>query len=107
MLLSGPPSALIFVEPRIQVNPVVHQPPPEPDRWHAELNKEGDSDAEIGSGLLPRETANFPLRQNGIVHFIRRPCVQSSCRSRLDSAAGKSVASTLRKRLFLKSSNYP
>jgi len=44
MLLSGPPSALIFFEPRIQVNPVVDTAPPKLDRRHPEFGKESDAD---------------------------------------------------------------
>jgi hypothetical protein len=39
MLLSGPPSALIFFEPRIQVNPVVYAAPPKLEERNSELGK--------------------------------------------------------------------
>lgn len=59
MLLSGPPSALIFFEPRIQVNPVVHAAPPELDARHPELGKERDSDAQIERRLRLAEDPCF------------------------------------------------
>lgn len=58
MLLSGPPSALIFFEPRVQVNPVEYAAPPKLDKRHPELGKERDPDPEIGSRLLFCEAPN-------------------------------------------------
>ena len=58
MLLSGPPSALIFFEPRIQVNLVVHAAPAKLDERDPELGEESDTDPEIGRGLLFCEAAN-------------------------------------------------
>ena len=69
MLLSGPPSALIFFEPRIQVNPVVHAAPPELDARHPQLGKERDSDTEIKSRLFLAEDSCFRQPQ-GMVMLV-------------------------------------
>jgi hypothetical protein len=71
MLLSGPPSTLIFFEPRIEVNPVVHAAAPELDERNPELGKQGNADAEIPGGVLFRKAANWAQRRPGLFHFIR------------------------------------
>jgi hypothetical protein len=57
MLLSGPPSALIFFEPAVEVNPVIHAAAPELDDRHIQLGKERDADSEIFARLVLGETA--------------------------------------------------
>jgi len=58
MLLSGPPSALIVFEPRVQVNAVVHAAPPQLDERNPQLGKQRDANPEISGGLLSGEAAN-------------------------------------------------
>ncbi|OAI51703.1 hypothetical protein AYO46_07435 [Betaproteobacteria bacterium SCGC AG-212-J23] len=58
MLLSGPPSALMFLKPCVEVNAVVHEPPPELDGWHSQLAKERDPDTEISRRLFLGEAAD-------------------------------------------------
>ena len=62
MLLSGPPSALIFFEPRVQVNAVVHAAATELNEGNPQLCKERDADPKIGSGLLSGEATNCRWR---------------------------------------------
>jgi hypothetical protein len=64
MLLSGPPSALIFFEPRIEVNPVVHGAPPKLDERNSELAKEGGADPQILGRLLLGQASNRSHRQS-------------------------------------------
>jgi len=73
MLLSGPPSALIFFEPRIQVNPVVHAAAPELDARHPQLDQQRDADPEIECRLLLAEDSCFrqPQGMGGQVMLAR------------------------------------
>ena len=59
MLLSGPPSVLIFVEPRIQVNAVVDGAATEMHPRHAEVLKERDADPEVSGSLFLAENARL------------------------------------------------
>lgn len=59
MLLSGPPSALIFVEPRIEVNAVVDATATEFDVRNAELLEERDTNTQIRSRVLFAEKPCF------------------------------------------------
>jgi hypothetical protein len=56
-LLSGPPSVLIVLKPRIQVNDIVHTTSAELDVRDAELDEEGDPDAQVDSGLAFSEAS--------------------------------------------------
>jgi hypothetical protein len=71
MLLSGPPSVLIFFEPGVEVNPVVDAAPAELDARDAQLGKERDADAKIGCGLLPGEAANGRAGQRCLCTLAR------------------------------------
>ena len=59
MLLSGPPSVLIFVEPCIQVNAVVHSAATEMYPRHAEVLKERDANPEVRGSLFLAEHARL------------------------------------------------
>ena len=63
MLLSGPPSALIFVEPRIQVNAVVDASAAEFDVRNAEAFEERDANTQVCGCLLLAEQACFGKSQ--------------------------------------------
>ena len=71
MLLSGPPSSLIFFEPSIEVNTVVHQATAEFDGGHAELREQRDANTEVFSRLLFSEAANRRQAELVRFHFIR------------------------------------
>jgi len=58
-LLPGPPSALIFVQPGIQVNAVIDATPPELDDRDPELGQQRDADPEICRRLLFAKAANL------------------------------------------------
>ena len=70
MLLSGPPSTLIFIEPGVQINAVVHAAATKLDERNPQLGKQRDADPQVGSGLFPREAAHSRMRQQ-----IRRTVV--------------------------------
>jgi len=63
-LLSGPPSAFIFVEPRIQVNDIPDRAPAHLDRRRTDLKQERHADGEIRCGLLLGEAARMRKRQS-------------------------------------------
>src|SRR5690349_13766565 len=90
MLLSGPPSLLIVVQPGVEVNAVVHAPPPEPYRRDPELAQERYADAEIIGGLFLSQTTRQRTREGRAFHgyppllalrYSRARCRSSSCSS--------------------------
>lgn len=78
MLLSGPPSALIFFKPDVQVNNVINATPPELDKRHAKLSKKRDADTKIRRRLLFGEATHTRERQ--IACLIIRPGIFGSNR---------------------------
>jgi len=66
-LLSGPPSALIFLKPLVQVNRIPDRAPAELDRRRADLQQQRHADAEICGSLLLGEAANMREGQSGFV----------------------------------------
>lgn len=82
MLLSGPPSVLIFVEPRIQVNAVVDRAATELETRNTEFFKERDADPEVSGSLVLTENARF-----GQTESVTGPCcsghtLAANCRIR-------------------------
>ena len=53
----------MFVEPGVQVKPVVNTAPTKTDFWHVQLCKKRDPDAEIHRCLLFGQTPNRGQRQ--------------------------------------------
>lgn len=49
----------MLIEPGIEVNDIKDQSPAQPDWGRPDLGQEGDSDAQIGRRLFPRETARM------------------------------------------------
>jgi hypothetical protein len=73
MLLSGPPSTLIFFEPRIEVNSVVYAAAPKLDERNPELGKEGGTDPQILGRLLLGQASNRRHGQSVLFCAIARP----------------------------------
>ncbi len=82
MLLSGPPSVLIFVEPRIQVNAVVDRAPTEMQARNAEFFKERDADPEVGGSLVLAENARFGQTEGVTGPCCSRHTPAANCRIR-------------------------
>jgi hypothetical protein len=62
-LLSGPPLALIVIQPGVEVNAVVHASTTEMNSRNAQLLEERRADAEVLGCLLLREAAGKWARQ--------------------------------------------
>src|SRR5579862_20667 len=82
MLLSVPPSVLIFFEPGVEVNPVVDAAPAKLDARDAQLGKERDADAEIGSGLILAEDTSLGQPQCIVFRSIGLHAAGMSWRTR-------------------------
>jgi len=67
ILLSGPPSLLIVVQPGVEVNAVVDAAAAEADRGDAEPIEEREADAEVFRGLRPGEAADHRSWERGMV----------------------------------------
>jgi hypothetical protein len=68
ILLSGPPSLLIVVQPGVEVNAVVDAAAAEADRGDAQPVEERETDAEVFGGLGPGEAANHRARKRSFIH---------------------------------------
>ena len=62
----------MFIEPRIQVNPVIDQPTPKTEVWHPQLNEKRCTNAQILSCLILGKAAYGRQRQDGLFHHM--PC---------------------------------
>ena len=82
MLLSGPPSVLIFVEPGIQVNAVIDRAPAEMQAWNAEFFKERDADPEVRGSLFLAENACFGHTEGVTGPCCSRHTLAANCRIR-------------------------
>ena len=70
----------MVIEPSVEVNHVPHRAAAELDRLGADLEEQGDADAEIGRGLLLREAADSGEGQAGFVrHEAIVPTVEPLC----------------------------
>jgi hypothetical protein len=68
LLLSGPPSLLIVVQPGIEVNPVVEAAATEADDRNMQLVEERQADAQVLRGLLLSEAAHDGTWKGGGLH---------------------------------------
>ena len=82
MLLSGPPSALIFVEPGIEVNAVVDATAPEFDVRNAELLEERDANTQVCGRVLLAEKPCFGKPQRVASSAIGAHAAGAGCRNR-------------------------
>ena len=63
MLLSGPPSVLIVIQPAVEVKTIIGAAASEPDRRNAQFGKKREPDAQVRGGLHAREAADRGQRK--------------------------------------------
>ena len=61
----------MFVEPGVQVKPVIDAATTKTDFWHIQLSQERYPDTEINRRLFLGQTTNWGQRQADFVHVIR------------------------------------
>ena len=70
MLLSGPPSALIFFEPQIEVNPIIDNAPTELNRRNSLLLKQRDANSQVVRRLLLGKATAGWQSERRLIHVL-------------------------------------